>query len=69
MLRGAYREVVEELSYVIGEPELAFQELHLVFQAQFQLLQADFFDLLVSRQETFLSEGIETLRILRVLSD
>jgi hypothetical protein len=29
-LRGSHREVVEKLSFVVGAPELAFQELHLI---------------------------------------
>ena len=43
------REVVEELSYVVNAPELLFQTLHLVLQAQFELLEANFLDLFVFR--------------------
>lgn len=47
-------------------PELPLDNLHLVFQPQFQFFQPDFLQLFVFGEKSFLGKGIEALRILRV---
>ncbi len=45
-------------------PVLALNGLHLIFEAEFQLLQTNFFQLLVFAEVTLLGECIEAFRIL-----
>jgi hypothetical protein len=52
---------------VVLQPELPLQGLHLVLEAQFELFQANLFDLLILGKKSFLGEGIEPLGILRML--
>src|SRR5208337_1311937 len=47
---------------VLG-PELQFQTLHLVFQAEFQLLQAHFFELFFFGKILLLNQAFETLLV------
>jgi hypothetical protein len=51
-------EIGQKLRYVnaVLLPKLALDGFHLVLQAQFQLLQAHFFQLFVFAEITFLSE-------------
>src|SRR4029077_5433912 len=64
--RGRWPEFFRYVDAVLL-PILALNGLHLVLQAQFQLLQTDLFQLLVFAEVTFLGECIEALRVLRVL--
>src|SRR5262245_47194348 len=55
--------LAKDLCYVDAEllPILALNRLHLIFEAQFQLLQTDFFQLFIFAEVAFLGECIETL--------
>src|SRR3954470_15749600 len=57
------------LSYVdaVLLPILALNGLHLILEAEFQLLQPHFFQLFVFAEIPFLGECFETLRVLGVL--
>jgi len=46
--------------------EVLLNRLHLVFDAQFELFETDFFQLFVFRQVSFFDERAETLRVLAV---
>src|SRR3974390_3170808 len=60
---------IQELGYVdaVLLPILALDRFHLIFEAEVQLFQPDFFQLLVFAEITFLGEYIKTLGILRML--
>jgi len=47
-------------------PVCMFQQLHLVFNAKFKFLQTHLFQFFLFGEISFLDEGIETLRVLRV---
>jgi hypothetical protein len=49
-------------------PELLLQGLHLVLEAQFQLFQADLFDLLILGEKSLLDKAIEPPGILGMFS-
>src|SRR5574341_195921 len=55
------------LGYLVRAPVLLLDALHLVLEAQLELLQAHFFQFLIFGQVAFLDQGIEALRVLRVL--
>jgi hypothetical protein len=50
-------------------PELLLQGLHLVLETQFQLFQADLFDLLILGEKSLLDKVIEPLGILGMFSN
>jgi hypothetical protein len=51
---------------VLGCAELPFQQLHLIFQPEFEFFEPDFLELFVFGEESFLGEVIEALRVLCV---
>jgi hypothetical protein len=63
--RGGFVDI--RLSYLrMSALIFLFDVLHLVFDAQLELLEADFFHLLVFRQISFFDQGVKTLRVLTV---
>src|SRR5208282_2925208 len=61
---GQYKGQRLRYVHTLPLPELALNRLHLVFEAQFQLLEPDFFQLFVFAEITFLSECFEAFRVL-----
>jgi len=45
----------------VGLPELPLDRLHLILEPQLQLLQTDFFQLLVFRKEALLGQRFKSL--------
>ena len=67
MLEVEIRPAIRTLAYALLPLRLMFEALHLVFQAQLQLLQADFFQFFVVGEVSLLSEGFKPLGVLRML--